>query len=111
MNEEDLWFWLLTLGVAVVSGGAAALRSLKIARLIEDTPTSRIRSAAQGYVELVRTWPAPRGHANLAPLTQRPCIWWRYRISQRTESGGTKRARDAWQTHRLGHVGAALPAR
>lgn len=107
MNEEDLWFWLLTLGVAVVSGGAAALRSLKIARLIEDTPTSRIRSAAQGYVELVGRGRPLAGTENLAPLTQRPCIWWRYRISRKTKRGGSKRSRDAWQTVASGT--SALP--
>ena len=107
MSEEDLWFWLLTLGVAVVGGGAAALRSLKIARLIEDTPTSRIRSAAQGYVELVGRGRPLAGTENLAPLTQRPCIWWRYRISRKTKRGGSKRSRDAWQTVASGT--SALP--
>ena len=98
MAESDLWFWLLTLGVAVVAGGAAALRWLKIARLIEDTPTSRIRSAAQGYVELAgKGLPLP-GTRNPAPLTQRPCVWWRYRISKRTQRGTGKSRRDGWQT-------------
>jgi hypothetical protein len=97
LTDEDLWFWLLTLSVAVIGGGVAALRWLKIARLIEDMPTSRVRSAAQGYVELSgRGNPLP-GTRNLAPLTQRPCVWWRYRISRKTESGGKGR-RDRWQT-------------
>lgn len=74
------------------------MRWLRIARLIEDTPTSRIRSAAQGYVELSgRGLPLP-GTQNLAPLTQRPCIWWRYRIARKTESGSGKARREAWQT-------------
>ena len=76
MAENDFWFWLLTLGVAVVAGGAAALRWLKIARLIEDTPTSRIRSAAQGYVELAGNGLPLPATKNPAPLTQRPCTWW-----------------------------------
>jgi hypothetical protein len=97
LADQDLWFWLLTLGVAIIGGGAAALRWLKIARLIEDTPTSRIRSAAQGYVELSgRGNPLP-GTQNLAPLTQRPCVWWRYRISRKVEGRGKNR-RDRWQT-------------
>jgi hypothetical protein len=98
LAESDLWFWLLTLGVAVVAGGAAALRWLKIARLIEDTPTSRIRSAAQGYVELAgKGLPLP-GTGNPAPLTQRPCVWWRYRISRRTERGTGNSRREGWET-------------
>lgn len=53
------------------------------ARHLLDTPTSRIRSAAQGYVELSgmldELADAP---AMLAPLTSKPCLWWRYRIEE-----------------------------
>jgi len=98
LAESDLWFWLLTLSVAVVAGGAAALRSLRIARLIEDTPTSRIRSAAQGYVELAGNGLQLPGAHNPAPLTRRPCVWWRYRISRRTQRGAGSRRREGWQT-------------
>ena len=97
MSDNDFWFWLVTLGVAVITGGVAALRSLRIARLIEDTPTSRIRSAAQGYVELSGRGLPLQGTANLAPLTQRPCVWWRYRISRRAEDGDSNSRRQRWE--------------
>ncbi len=98
MPDDDLLFWLLTLAVAVVTGGVAAMRSLRFARLIEDTPTSRVRSAAQGYVELDgRAVPLP-GTTNVAPLTQRPCVWWRYRVAKKVESGSAKHRRQSWQT-------------
>jgi hypothetical protein len=98
LADDDLWFALLTLALAVIAGGAAALRWIRIARLIEDTPTSRIRSAAQGYVELTgRALPLPDTQ-NLAPLTQRPCCWWRYRLSKKVESGSGKARRRSWQT-------------
>lgn len=86
------------LGVAVAGGGWLALRWLHIARMIEDTPTSRIRSAAQGYVELAGRCGPLDGTQNLAPLTQRPCVWWRYRIQQRVESGTGSRRRRNWRT-------------
>jgi hypothetical protein len=98
LADDDLLFWLLTLGVAVIAGGTAALRWLRIARLIEDTPQSRIRSAAQGYVELSGNGLPLPGTRNLAPLTQRPCVWWRYRVSRRTERGSGKGRREAWET-------------
>jgi hypothetical protein len=98
LPDGDFGFWLLTLAVAVVAGGVAALRSLKLARLIEDTPTSRIRSAAQGYVELEGRVSPLAGAQNVAPLTQRPCVWWRYRIAKKVESGSTKHRRGSWQT-------------
>mgnify|MGYP001764146072 CR=1 FL=1 len=98
MAEDDFGFWLLTLVFAILVGGAAALRSFRRARLIEDTPTSRIRSAAQGYVEIEGNARLLAGTQNLAPLTQRPCVWWRYKISKRTESGSGKNRRSQWQT-------------
>jgi hypothetical protein len=98
LADDDLWFWLLTLGVAIVAGGAGALRSFKRARLVEDTPTSRIRSAAQGYVEIAGNARLLPGSQNLAPLTQRPCVWWRYKVSKRTETGSGKARRSQWQT-------------
>lgn len=98
MPDHEFWFWLLALVGAVVVGGVAAMRWLRIARLIEDTPTSRVRSAAQGYVELAgRGVPLP-GTQNLAPLTQRPCLWWRYRIAKKTEQGSGKTRRQSWVT-------------
>lgn len=100
---EDFWFWALTLGVAVIGGGAMALRWLQVARLIEDTPTSRVRSAAQGYVELTGRGLPLDGTQNLAPLTQRPCVWWNYRISRKQEGG--KGRSDSWQTVSSGHSG------
>lgn len=98
MADDDFWFWLLTLVVAVAAGGAAALRSFMRARLLEDTPTSRIRSAAQGYVEIAGNARLLPGTQNLAPLTQRPCVWWRYKVSKRTENGSGKTRRSQWQT-------------
>jgi len=98
LADDDLWFWLLTLAVAIVAGGAGALRSFKRARLVEDTPTSRIRSAAQGYVEIAGNARLLPGSQNLAPLTQRPCVWWRYKVAKRTESGSGKARRSQWQT-------------
>jgi hypothetical protein len=98
LADDDVWFALLTLAVAVLAGGIAAMRSIRIARLIEDTPTSRVRSAAQGYVELAgRALPLPDTQ-NLAPLTQRPCVWWRYRISRKVEGGGGRNRRQRWRT-------------
>jgi len=96
-DPSDFWFWLLWLGVAVAGGGWFAFRWLHIARMVEDTPTSRIRSAAQGYVELAGRCRALDGTENIAPLTQRPCVWWRYHVQRRTGSGSSSNRRTKWQ--------------
>jgi hypothetical protein len=91
------WFWVLTLAFAAAGGGWLSLRWLKVARALEDTPTSRIRSAAQGYVELSGRCRALGDTQNPAPLSQRPCVWWRYRIQQKSESGAAGK-RESWTT-------------
>ncbi|AYF90281.1 hypothetical protein D6Z43_25260 [Pseudomonas sp. DY-1] len=88
---------------AFAGGGWWCLRRLAQARLLLDTPTSKIRSAAQGYVELYGML-HPNGDGQLvAPLTGKPCLWWRYRIEEYSERGKSKSWRvvdsgvsDAW---------------
>ncbi len=93
------------LAVAVAGGGWYAFRWLHVARMIEDTPTSRVRSAAQGYVELAGRCRPLDGTQNLAPLTQRPCVWWHYRVQQKVESGPSGKRRQAWRTVNSGRSG------
>ena len=65
----------------------SAFSNLIKARLIEDTPTSKIRSASQGYVELSGLAHPHEGDQLHAPLTERPCLWYHYKI-ERYESNG-----------------------
>jgi hypothetical protein len=57
------------------------------ARLIEDTPTSRIRSAPQGYVELIGEADMMRGEPVISPLSATPCCWWRYKVDRKNDKG------------------------
>ncbi|HWY23427.1 MAG TPA: hypothetical protein VNX47_00825, partial [Nevskia sp.] len=69
---------------ASFAGGGIAgwlgLRDLRRAREIEDTPVSRIRSAAQGHVELLGRARLMPGPAIVSPLTGMPCYWWKCRV-------------------------------
>lgn len=89
-------FWLL---VAFTAGvGAAGLwygfRWWRWARLIEDTPTSQVRSAAQGLVELVGTARALPGTPIRAPLSRRDCVWWTFTVEKRTRN---QRGGSSWK--------------
>jgi Ca2+/Na+ antiporter len=57
-----------------------AIYFIKAARNIEDSPTSKIRSAAQGYVELKGTPKPFTTHSTIGKLTQKPCAWYRYTV-------------------------------
>jgi hypothetical protein len=81
---------LLTLAIfSVISLVTAygSISSLLAARVIEDTPTSKIRSAHQGYVELIGFAKTGLEQTLFSGLTNTSCIWFRYNI-ERYESSG-----------------------
>jgi hypothetical protein len=81
---------------AMLAGAGAGLvcfchgfRVWRRLRLIEDTPTAKVRSMALGRVEL-----AGRAEARAeleAPLTGLPCAWFRYEIEEERGSGRRRR--------------------
>jgi hypothetical protein len=89
-------YWLLLVAVAAAGawGFARSFRWWRWARLIEDTATSRVRSAAQGYVELVGTGRRMSGAPVVAPLSKLHCTWWSYAIARRTRD---ERGRARWK--------------
>ena len=83
--------WASALALIALVAFFAWMMSFRRARAIGDTPTSKIASAAQGYVELVG-----RGRNNsdlpvLSKLTHLPCLWYRYIIEQRTSNNKWER--------------------
>ena len=85
MAGHSLGFLLLVLGLAagLVYSFWYAFKSWAKNRAIVDTPTSRIRSAAQGHVELSGRGMLPADSRNKGPLTGLPCTWWSYKIEDR----------------------------
>lgn len=63
------------------------------ARIIEDTPTSKIRSASQGYTEIIGNT-KPIDHPTFAKLSLQPCVWYRYKIEKYESSGDSS----SWET-------------
>lgn len=63
------------------------------ARLIADLPTSRVRSASQGFTELAGI-ARGSGAPLIGPLTGMPCLWWRYRIERHQSNGRSS----SWRT-------------
>jgi len=74
--------WLIILSIMAAISILAWLSALNRMRTIRDTPTSKIASAAQGYVELAGRG-YPFGEPLLGQLSRLPCLWYRYRIEQR----------------------------
>lgn len=51
-----------------------------------DTPTSRISSAPQGYVEIVGKGAHPAGQRLVSPNSGLPCLWYRYIVEERSDN-------------------------
>lgn len=83
------WFFTIGAGALGAAGIFGTFSNLRRARLLQDTPISRIRSASQGEAEL-------QGRITIhdkpltAPLTLQPCVWFRAAIHRRGERGSWK---------------------
>jgi hypothetical protein len=71
---------LLATGIVGVLAWTASLRR---AQTIAQLPTSRIASAAQGYVEVVGRAIVHENHRIVSPVSGLPCIWYRYRLYEK----------------------------
>lgn len=84
---------LFVLAAVTTVSGWYLRRGLKRARLLEDTPTSLIRSAAQGYCELNGYAELLPGATVRSPLSGAACCWWRYEVAEYVRAGKNSR----WQ--------------
>ncbi len=79
LESDTGWRWCL--GIVALLSLFAWYSVLHRLRAIAGTPTSRIASAAQGYVELVG-----RGRPGATPLISKlrvlPCLWYRWKVEQ-----------------------------
>ncbi|MDY0050221.1 MAG: GIDE domain-containing protein [Halothiobacillaceae bacterium] len=99
LGAGEFGFAVALLLIAGLGATAYGLRHAARARLIQDTPTSRVRSASQGYVELeghARIMPGP---PIVSPLTGQPCVWYRYKVEHREQD---ERGSSQWVVIREG---------
>ena len=101
-TADPVAFFVASAVAAIVSGTALyrGLHAFWKLRLIVDTPTARIRSAPQGYVEL-QGLARPQRDLLSARLTGLPCVWYRYRVQKRRRSGRN----ESWVTIDSGDAG------
>ena len=89
-------FLLVALAVGV-TGMVQFFRLQRRRRVMEDTPTARIRSAAQGYVELIGTAHGP-DLPLFSPISRAPCAWYRFKIERRKNEGSNS----GWEIEQRG---------
>lgn len=91
---DDFWPVAVLLILLSAGGFAGGLYYFLRMRVLENVPTSKIRSAAQGYLELSGQGDLLEGPAIIAPLTGTTCTWYSYLIQERRRSGRN----DRWTT-------------
>ena len=92
---ESATGWLYCLGAVASISIFAWMSALRRLRAIRDTPTSKIASAAQGYVELIGRGEQFGDTPLLGKLSQLPCLWYRYQLEHRT-------SKNEWKTEDSG---------
>jgi hypothetical protein len=85
--DDDFWTFAIILLLLTLGGFIGAFYFFLRKRIIEDTPTSRITSAVQGYVELSGTGRLMQGSIISGALTGITCTWYSYSIEEYRKSG------------------------
>jgi hypothetical protein len=75
--------WLISFSLVALTSFWAWYANLKRYRIVADTPTSRIASAPQGYIELAGRGQQKPGERLSSPINGLPCLWYRYRIERK----------------------------
>lgn len=87
-EDPAVWPWALLAMAGVSFFGW--LGNHRRYRQIHDLPTSKIASAAQGYVELVGRGELVDGAPVYCKLSTRPCCWYRYKVEEESSDNKWK---------------------
>jgi len=90
--------WMACLALIALISIFAWVGALKRRRAMADTPTSRIASAAQGYVELQGSGRPLDGLPLRSPLSASPCLWFR-NITEQKDSDNKWRTISQEESH------------
>ena len=83
--------WPISLSLIAAISLGAWIGVYRRLRIVDDTPTSNIASAAQGYVELSGRCESIPGDPTFAPYSQLPCVWCRYVMEIRSDNKWARR--------------------
>ncbi|MCP5325591.1 MAG: hypothetical protein H7A09_04580 [Oceanospirillaceae bacterium] len=87
LSPGEFWAFFILIAALTAVCLYFYIQKYRHARAIEDTPTSRVRSAAQGFTELEGRALYPNDTALISPLSQTPCAWFRFTVSKLESSG------------------------
>ncbi len=82
ITADNAGITILLVILAIISAASlyGIFRFFHRSRFIDDTPTSKIRSAHQGFVELEGVGRLMKGTPIISPLSKKQCLWYNYKI-------------------------------
>ncbi len=86
LHANDKRIWLIAMGLVAFIGFFVWSSTFKHARTIADIATSRIASAAQGYVEVYGRACVATENLIVSPLSGVACVWFRYWVYTKDNS-------------------------
>lgn len=86
-----LWGWGGFCAALAVFSFLWFLESFRRYRLLQDTPTAKIGTAPQGYVEVNGLAENIPGKTQKSPLSLQPCVWYKYKVEEHRGSGKNAR--------------------
>lgn len=86
LQPSEFWVFIMLWWAVCLYSGWRTCSALHKKRTITGTPTSWLRSAAQGYTELIGRGVHMDGPVLCSPLSGRECLWYRIRTEDRGES-------------------------
>ena len=101
----EFGFWVVLLIVLAAASFVLTFYFWRRARIIEDVPTSKIRSAAQGYVEIIGQGQLMPGTPINAPLSGQICTWYSYKVEEKEIGHSQGRGQTRWRTINSGISG------
>ena len=85
-HAKSAYAWPYAFAAMTAVSFCAWIANYRRYRQVHDLPTSKVSSAAQGYVELFgRSVPIPDSPVT-SPLSGLPCCWYRYRIERKSDN-------------------------
>jgi len=96
LDVYEFWLPVAIFSVATLAAFIKMVQWWKRSRMLADVPTSKIRSASQGYVELVGKAMTMKGPIIASPLSGKRCVWYRYKIEERSSNHNMKSRSNHW---------------
>lgn len=97
-DSAEFWVGLIVVTALALWAFFSMLRFYRYAHMIAIVPTAKIRSAAQGYVELTGQARLMDGPLIVSPLTGKVCVWYHYKVEEQVKRHDSKgHSRTTWR--------------